>query len=40
MKNKEIGYVKDYTTCKGGENLSEEDKKEVQVFVEKIWGEK
>ena len=40
MKNEEIGYVPDYTTCKGGENLSTEDKSEINAFAEKIWGEK
>jgi hypothetical protein len=27
MESKEIGYVPNYTTCNGGENLSTEDKK-------------
>lgn len=40
MENEDIGYIKDYLTCNGGESLSEEDKKDVQSYAEKIFGGK
>jgi hypothetical protein len=40
MKNETVGYMPNYTTCNGGENLSTEDRTDIQVEVEKIWGGK
>ena len=40
MENENIGYVKDWTTCHGGENLSDKDKQDIQIEAEKIWGDK
>jgi len=40
MKDEGVGYVKDFTTCKGGENLTEDDKKEISEEFTERWGGK
>ena len=38
MKKENIGYIKDWTTCKGGENLSSEDKEQITEELKEEWG--
>ncbi len=38
MENENIGYVKDWTTCKGGENLTEQEQEEITKELETQWG--
>lgn len=40
MENKNIGYIKDYTICKGGEGLSEQEQEEITEELKEQWGGK
>ncbi len=40
IMDKEIGYMKDCTTCKGGESLSEDDKTAITEELKEQWGGK
>ena len=40
MKNDAIGYMPDGIECKGGENLTQDEKIEIDAEMEKKWGEK
>ena len=38
--NEDIGYIEDWTTCKGGENLSDKDRDEINDEFKEKWGDK
>ena len=40
MKNDAVGYMPNEIVCNGGENLTQDEKIEIDAEMEKKWGEK